>query len=344
MVEFARPFLANSTLAVKRKHDALVVEIDVSSSDGEDVELLSSTRPFFGGDLQVTRDEAFARSLQAEELHGMGASISGYDADLALAQRLQQEEEANIEPRPTPAVAAVPSTDCLALKGVSPCSRIEALPWEPRSMPVPKFQVWGTPERRPPRCREELVAHFQNVDGCQGRLIAGCVLHEVLRQGFAVPAPGRILIDWHRSRRSKTPWRTGLRVRSLEGCAERLLTLMREDQALVARFPKQLNHDRGFNDTEVVVADSGKGVGPHTDVQPDGSLLFIFAAGLTSASRAWPGDEQVDVRLESGDVMVFDGGRTLHAVPKVFARTSPFPGDPWLGTRRLVALVRERSL
>merc|ERR1712087_1086269 len=89
----------------------------------------------------------------------------------------------------------------------------------------------------------------------------------------------------------------------------------------------QDSHSEGLNwsDTEVLLTTPGCVLRRHTDAQPEGSLLFIFCAGLSCRSQAWPGGRLVERVLESGDVMIIDGRRTAHAVPAVLEGTSPFP-------------------
>merc|ERR1712176_625995 len=99
--------------------------------------------------------------------------------------------------------------------------------------------------------------------------------------------------------------------------------------------------DRGWNDAEVLVTTAGcSPLRRHTDAQPRGSLLLIFCAGLSCISQAWPGGHFLEQRLDSGDVMIFDGKLTHHAVPKAIKGSSPLTCT-WLKHRRLAVLVRQ---
>mmetsp|Transcript_18685 Transcript_18685/g.38095 ORF Transcript_18685/g.38095 Transcript_18685/m.38095 type:complete len:167 (-) Transcript_18685:236-736(-) len=149
-----------------------------------------------------------------------------------------------------------------------------------------------------------------------------------------------VIVERFHKRRTKQPWRTGLRMEDLHATADSLLRELRE---LHPDVPLLKPRDRGWNDTELLVYNQGGAkVGPHEDAQPKGSLLFIFCAGLASRSVAWPGGREVQLLLESGDVMVIEG-KTCHAVPESgIARTSPFPAGTWLGRRRLAILIRQQ--
>ncbi|CAE7858202.1 unnamed protein product [Symbiodinium necroappetens] len=189
----------------------------------------------------------------------------------------------------------------------------------------------------------EPFLHLRNVDGQQGLLLAGRVLNELRCQGLRLLLPeGRvrngIVVRRHAERRSVDPWSTGIRV--LHDLAETIrLDLCR---AYAAQVPELRRPHRGWSDTEVMVSGPKFKLNRHTDLQPAGSLLFIFSIGLASNSQAWPGGVLKEACLQSGDLMILDGRRTAHAVPRLVPRSSPFPKCPWLANRRLVVLVRER--
>lgn len=147
-------------------------------------------------------------------------------------------------------------------------------------------------------------------------------------------------MELHRNKRSRTPWRTGLRC--LSDLASQLLACMLQDRGVAAMLSGGgFDVKRGWSDAELLVSTPGCTLGRHTDVQPEGALLLIFCAGLSCRSLAWPGGRLVERVLQSGDAMLLDGRRTAHAVPDVLEKTSPFPGCPWLGKRRLAVLVRQ---
>ena len=218
--------------------------------------------------------------------------------------------------------------------------------WAPPMIPeVPRLCTHNIDLRRHVQVlgtQREPFLHARNVDGQRGRLLAGRVLNELRCQGLCLSLPeGRvrsgIVVQKHAQRRAANPWRTGIRV--LHDLADSI----REDLAQThgAEVPDLRRPHRGWSDSEVMVSGPGFQLKRHTDLQPSGSLLFIFSIGLTSNSQAWPCGVLKEARLESGDLMILDGKRTAHAVPSLVPRSSPFPSCPWLGTRRLVVLVRE---
>jgi len=135
---------------------------------------------------------------------------------------------------------------------------------------------------------------------------------------------------------------TNLRVKELETVARSITYNL---AAIHADVPL-LRHVDQFYDTEVLFSNPESGAGaqaPHRDIQPPGSLLFIFCCGLGSQSMAWPGQTECSLWLRSGDIMILDGGRTLHAVPKrAIVGTSPFSSSPW-NEQRMVMLVRQKQ-
>jgi len=215
-----------------------------------------------------------------------------------------------------------------------PAERIFAVPCDILRRVAPLVDVCGT--------MQEPVIFVKNVDGCHGRLVAGRTMDDLIDLGHEPPAPSRgqrgaISVEWHWKRESRTPWRTGLR--TLSDLAEQLLEYLRMDPEL-SRIPA-LRQRRAWNDAEVLVTTPGCSLGRHTDAQPANCLLVIFCAGLSCRSQAWPAGRFVERVLESGDVMIFDGTRTAHAVPEVLRRKSGQPDCPWLAQRRLAVLVRQ---
>merc|ERR1719203_2354979 len=163
-------------------------------------------------------------------------------------------------------------------------------------MAAPLFDICGT--------AREPVIFAKNVDGAFGRLIAGRTLDELLSVGKTPPSPrggerDGVVIEWHARKRSRTPWKTGLRV--LADLAQQLLQHLQADVDMCERIPA-LRRQTGWNDTEVLLTTPGCTLGSHTDAQPKGSLLFIFCAGLSCRTQAWPdGAGLVERVLESGD-------------------------------------------
>jgi len=230
-------------------------------------------------------------------------------------------------------------TSCLGSEALPPVRVESCLPADLVTNRSPPFDVVGT--------RSEPVIYLKNVDGCQGRLFAGRVLGALAAAGMKTPSPKRgqrssITVEWHRNKRSPTPWRTGLRV--LGDLAEQLLRYLSRDEGLLRDAPALRQLHRGWSDTEVLLSTPGCKLKRHRDIQPDGALLFIFCAGLSCRSLAWPGGHLTERLLESGDVMILDGRRTEHAIAAVLEDTSPFSRCPWLGQRRLSALVRQPPL
>lgn len=138
-------------------------------------------------------------------------------------------------------------------------------------------------------------------------------------------------------------WAHGDRVRvtSLEPMADRILKQLR---ATHSDSWHVMTPDRGWLSKDCNVYSNGGNKGKHQDAQPYGSLVFVFAAGLACNSSIWLGDRdgvRKDVRLNSGDCMVFEG-KTWHKVHNCIPNTSPFQKGEWLGDRRLSVLTRQR--
>lgn len=291
-------------------------------------------------------DEAFARRLQAEQDQELRLDAERCRLDLELARSLAEGgPRAPAPPRQASQTSerslAQPGSAAPAASRAEVIARVPALPPGLLDRTAPSVESHGT-------SREPLV-YLRNIDGCRGRLIAGRVLDAIATAGMQAPQPrlgqrGGIVVEWHRKKRSQTPWRTGLRV--LHGLADEVFAYLRRDPHLVAGMPALATSPGGrpWNDTEVLVTTPGCTLGQHRDAQPDGCLLLIFCVGLSCRSQAWPGGVFTSRTLESGDVMVFDGRRTRHAVPAVLEGTSPFPTCPWLGRRRLAVLVRQQPL
>jgi len=267
-------------------------------------------------DAQLEHDEALARALQDEE-------------DSLASRPLRKRSRRELGQSPSP--EARPSS-CGALPTFmltqSPLGRQEGL----------CIESYGT--------RDEPLFVARNVDGERGEIFQQLALADLQAAGMQRPEPHKrgerqaVVVEMFRRRGTKHPWRTGLRMEDLNTIADRLLEELSEFCPGVQLLESR---GRGWNDTEVVVYNHGAVVGRHRDAQPKGSLLFIFCAGLASHSAAWPdGGSEVQLRLESGDVMVLDG-HTEHAVPESgIAGTSPFPAGSWLGQRRMAILVRQR--
>lgn len=100
--------------------------------------------------------------------------------------------------------------------------------------------------------------------------------------------------------------------------------------------------DRGFDSKDVNVYSIGGSKGKHQDVQPYGSLVFVFCAGLACKSSVWlKNGEQRTLEMQSGDCMVFEG-KTWHQVHACIPGQSPFGKGEWLADRRLSILVRQK--
>mmetsp|Transcript_37511 Transcript_37511/g.74441 ORF Transcript_37511/g.74441 Transcript_37511/m.74441 type:complete len:375 (+) Transcript_37511:41-1165(+) len=188
---------------------------------------------------------------------------------------------------------------------------------------------------------QQTLLHIRNVDGCQGRLVAGRVLSAMLD---AFGYDFRQSASRRRGKREgivadhKHPlWHTNPRLSVLQDLGDQLLAFLVAN----GHISSSQARERPWNDSEVLVYNPGCVVRRHRDAQPPGSLLFVFCAGLAAQSEAWPGGSRIESRLESGDCVVMDGTRTEHAVTKVFERSSPFTGDVWLGAKRLAVLVRQ---
>lgn len=267
-------------------------------------------------------DEAFARRLQREE-HVRSVSSRRAPAEWVASEGL------------TSIVSDVAS-EIPSRTGIGRMSVMTSLPSAMLSIDaVAGAEICGT--------ASEPVFFLRDVDRCRGRWLAGRVLEELRSLGHSPPMPrqgarGGIVVEWHRRKRSATPWCTG--VRALSDVAGELLARLRTDVSLAQRFPA-LQQSRPWNDSEVLVTTPGCTLGCHRDAQPEGSLLFIFCAGLSCRSSSWPAGRLVERTLESGDVMIFDGRRTMHAISGVLGGTSPMPECPWLGKRRLSVLVRQ---
>lgn len=293
---------------------------------------------------RVESDQECARRLH-DQLNGRsGAEVVRVDTTLAsgradeiLASQLQRKDDCRRS-------AVVAEMSVSALSVVRSKSAVELvpgpLPADLVSRIAPLYDVCGS--------RDEPVIHIKDADGAQGRLLAGRVLEALARAGRKPPMPRRggragVVAEVHGRKRSRTPWHTGLRV--LHGFADQISALLRQDPELEAAVPalRELGsgQGRGWNDTEVLVSSPGYKLAQHQDAQPPGSLLLVFCAGLSGRSLAWPGGRRSERMLESGDVLIFDGTATAHAVPDVLEHTSPFGDCPWLGKRRLAVLVRQ---
>lgn len=294
---------------------------------------------------RVESDQECARQLH-DQLNGrsgieevrVDTAPASSRADEILASKFQREEDCRRRR------AVVAEMSVLALPVLRSTSAVELvpgpLPADLVSRIAPLYDVCGS--------REEPVIHIKDADGAQGRLLAGRVLEALARAGQKPPTSRRggragVVAEAHGRKRSRTPWRTGLRV--LHGFADQISALLRQDPELKTAVPalRELGsrQGRGWNDTEVLVSSPGYKLARHHDAQPPGSLLFVFCAGLSGRSLAWPGGHRSERMLESGDVLIFDGTATAHAVPDVLEHTSPFGDCPWLGKRRLAVLVRQ---
>mmetsp|Transcript_7392 Transcript_7392/g.27048 ORF Transcript_7392/g.27048 Transcript_7392/m.27048 type:complete len:379 (-) Transcript_7392:92-1228(-) len=340
----AKPEWAAGTQAAKRRRCHHVQAGRSSGAAGEPAVRALPSEP----------DEAFARRLQLQEdalsqqrlAPAAAASFSSSSSDVARAlgvsrfaqplnlwrQRTLAHQSVDLE---VPVASTAGSSSSASATHRGAVERLAKLPPNLLVESAPAVDVCGTPF--------EPLLFVRNVDRCRGRLIAGRVLDDLISQGRSPPMPrrrarGGIVAEWHRVKRSPTPWRTG--VRALSDLAAELLAVLQADTALVRRCPALL-HSRPWNDSEVLVTTPGCTLGRHTDAQPEGSLLFIFCAGLSCKSLAWPAGRLVERTLESGDVMIMDGKRTAHAISAVLGDTSPMPQCPWLGQRRLSVLVRQ---
>jgi len=288
------------------------------------------------------------QTQQAKQVFQLGtagvASVSGSSTSssswsqphpLSLQQRLTARNYAGATlPSLLSSSSQPPLSVSDAAVSVAPSSSSPSLlPTGNVQLPL-RVQCFGT-------AREPVIL-IRNVDGQRGKTFADMVQSELHRLGRPLPVPSRrgaraaIAVDWHRSKRSATPWKTGVRV--LIDAATALQKQLSKDFA--KKYPC-LAVRRPWNDTEVLVTTPGCKLGKHRDAQPAGSLLFIFCCGLSCQSLSWPGGELVESVLESGDVMIIDGKRTAHAVPAVLEDTSPMPCCPWLGKRRMAVLVRQ---
>lgn len=100
--------------------------------------------------------------------------------------------------------------------------------------------------------------------------------------------------------------------------------------------------DRGYESKDINVYSKGGSKGRHQDVQPYGSLVFVFCAGLACKSSVWlKNGERRELEMKSGDCMIFEG-KTWHEVHECIPGTSPFKKDEWLADRRLSILVRQK--
>jgi len=301
-----------------RKRKATQV-IDLSSESDEDLQIKSHQEAASAG--KVSRafagesDEAFARRLHASELAAAGTSSGSKDQSVTVRR---------------------------AGSGASrlgdPIGQLTEVPHNLIRKVQPLLDFCGT--------RQEPIIYVKDVDGHRGRLVAELVRHALLKGGMEQPMPCRgerdgIVAEIHSHRRSQTPWRTGLHV--LRDVSNQLVEHLLDDPDICRYLPalKQWPGP-GWNDTEVLLSTPGCRLSPHHDAQPPGSLLLVYCVGLSALSQAWPDGILHERILESGDVMIFDGKLTRHAVPRVLEGTSPFTTCPWLGHRRLAVLVRQR--
>mmetsp|Transcript_106908 Transcript_106908/g.297717 ORF Transcript_106908/g.297717 Transcript_106908/m.297717 type:complete len:328 (+) Transcript_106908:84-1067(+) len=186
---------------------------------------------------------------------------------------------------------------------------------------------------------DEPVFVVRNADGRRGAEIRDKIRNDFTRRGLSVPTPGAN-DKWESWRAPGAPeGRSPVSADSLNTLADRILEQLRTDFRLVRLVTAP---DRGYFSRNVLVYSGGSGKNAHRDSEPAGSLVFVFCAGLSCRSSAWPGNQQVTVQLDSGDCMIFDGRRTKHQVHKCIPGTSPFPHDDWLGSRRLATLNRQR--
>jgi len=287
----------------------------------------------------INAARAVARRHQQEEQHASAEADAACVADAALARRLQQNEQHQSAQRYLPLPRGV---DANALRsttldiGASSTRATLHLPLDLVLRSTRAVEVCGA--------RKEPLLYLRNVDGHQGRLVADHVSSELHRLGIALPTPDRcrkqgIVCDWHKNKKSRTPWRTGISI--LGDVADQLLACLSQDRCLLSQVPALAHASREWNDAEVLVTTPGSPpLRRHTDAQPGGSLLLVFCAGLSCRSQAWPGGRLVEQRLHSGDVMIVDGRLTPHAIPEVIEGTSPLDGG-WLTNRRLAVLVRQ---
>jgi len=131
-----------------------------------------------------------------------------------------------------------------------------------------------------------------------------------------------------------------VRVRALEPLADFMLS-----QILRVRFADVwhvMTPDRGYDSKDVNIYSKGGSKGRHQDAQPYGSLVFVFCAGLACNSSVWlKNGERKDLKMQSGDVMIFEG-KTWHQVHECIPGTSPFSKGEWLADRRISILVRQK--
>ncbi|CAE7630254.1 unnamed protein product [Symbiodinium pilosum] len=283
-------------------------------------------------------DEAFASRLHQSWQEEVEQEQRRVAHDCALAKQLHQAWiKGSQDVQPQHSLCAGPA-NLAALVGL-PTWATPMAPEVPElsshCVELGDVRVFGT--------KREPFLHVRNVDGQFGLLLAGRVLNELRCKGLCLSLPeGRvrngIVVQKHLHHRTANPWHTGIRV--LHDLADSIRCDLARSHA--CQVPDLRRAHRGWSDTEVMVSGPGFKLKRHTDLQPAGSLLFIFSIGLASNSQAWPGGVLKEVRLESGDLMILDGRRTAHAVPCLVPRSSPFPKCPWLATRRLVVLVRER--
>eukprot|EP00747_Dinoflagellata_sp_TGD_P168648 gnl/TRDRNA2_/TRDRNA2_195560_c0_seq2.p1 gnl/TRDRNA2_/TRDRNA2_195560_c0~~gnl/TRDRNA2_/TRDRNA2_195560_c0_seq2.p1 ORF type:complete len:366 (-),score=41.67 gnl/TRDRNA2_/TRDRNA2_195560_c0_seq2:34-972(-) len=294
---------------------------------------------------QIEADAAFARSLQALEdskvLRNSAVSRCRRGSAVIDVEESPPRKRAcggNWRLKPGSSVIDVELDSC-SQEEVQVTSSMQPLPVEGRSAASCSslsVESYGT--------IDEPIFCVRNVDGNRGATVKEILLADMRQAGMPVPEPqgnkkrAAIIIEKLHNKRTKYPWRTGLRSEDLNALATKLLDTLYQSHPDV---PLLWSRYRGWNDTEVLVYNAGCKVGRHRDAQPQGSLLLIFCAGLASVSKAWPGGREITMRLESGDVMIFDG-KTEHSVPRCgIPDTSPFPHDPWLGRRRLAVLVRQ---
>ncbi|CAE8672782.1 unnamed protein product, partial [Polarella glacialis] len=184
---------------------------------------------------------------------------------------------------------------------------------------------------------EEPVFCVRNVDRQRGTFIRDLALRALQQAHVDVPEP-----DGRKKTRLRVGRGVGLRSSSLFSFADSLLELLLHHHPEVPLLAVTAGEQQRWENLELVVrTPNDSSIKRHIDMGAKNHLLFIFNLGLASQNMAWPCScDEVSLRLESGDVVIFNG-KTEHAAPEVFAGTSPFPQDIWLGSRRVGVLIRQ---
>lgn len=144
----------------------------------------------------------------------------------------------------------------------------------------------------------------------------------------------------------------------LDDMADRILHEIRETQPATKHLKTK---DCGRCSGDINVYSKGGGTGPHQDAQQFGRLVFVFCAGNRCKSSVWfggspvpnsergstrerlakKGYKEIEIEMQSGDCMVFEG-KTWHQVHQCIPHTSPsIMKGSFLENRRLSILVRK---